>query len=220
MEKLFENAPEIISAAAKSPLGLFALMILVLAVLGFFFFRQASERTRVTIFVLIFVGVVAFGIAIFSASSPPSNESLVPNQEIEQLGDQKLAERQAQLEQKLREMEEALQREKNRGQQSNEAQESPAQYSNISGTWYAGVGVSYVIQQIGSAVTIQEISSLYGITAVGQGTITGRDMSFYYNTALGTKGRALLKLSVDGQQLTGTFTDLASGISLPTTLYR
>jgi hypothetical protein len=220
MEKFFENAPEIISAAAKSPLGLFALMILVLAVLGFFFFRQASERTRVVVFVLMFVGVAAFGIAIFGASSLPSGESLVPNKDIEQLGDQKLAERQAQLEQKLREMEEALQHEKNRVQQSDETQESPPQYSNISGTWYAGVGVSYVVQQIGVAVTIQEISSIYGITAVGQGTITGRDISFYYNTALGTRGRALLKLSEDGQQITGTFTDLASGFSMSTTLYR
>jgi hypothetical protein len=220
MEKLFENAPEIISAAAKSPLGLFALMILALAVLGFFFFRQASERTRVVVFVLMFVGVVAFGIAIFGASSLPSGESLVPNKDIEQLGDQKLAERQAQLELKLREMEEALERAKEKGQQSEPTQELPTQYANIGGTWYGGGGVSYLIQQIGSAVTIQEISSIYGVTAVGQGTITGQDISFSYSTALGTRGRAQLKLSADGRQITGTFTDLASGFSLPAALYR
>jgi hypothetical protein len=219
MEKLFENAPEIISAAAKSPLGLFALMILALAVLGFFFFRQASERTRVVIFVLMFVSVVAFGIAIFGAISPPSGQSLVPNQEIEQLGDQKLADRQAQLEQKLREMEEALQREKNRGQQTEPTQELPAQYANIGGTWYAS-GVSYFIQQFGTAVTIQEINPIYGVTAAGQGTITGRDISLSYNTVFGTTGSARLKLSADGRQLTGTFTDLTSGFSLTATLYR
>ncbi|MCI0694066.1 hypothetical protein L0337_18915 [candidate division KSB1 bacterium] len=219
MERLFENAPEIISAAAKSPLGLFALMILVLAVLGFFFFRQASERTRVTIFLLMFIGVVAFGIAIFSASSHPSGESLVPSKEIEQLSDQKLAERQAQLEQKLREMEDALERAKEKGQQSESAQELPTQYVNIAGTWYGG-GVSYLIQQIGSALTIQEISAIYGVTAVGQGTINGHDISFSYNTALGTRGSALLKLSADGRQITGTFTDFVSGLSWPTILYR
>ncbi|MDZ7364143.1 MAG: hypothetical protein ONB46_26030 [candidate division KSB1 bacterium] len=219
MEKLFENTPEIISAAAKSPLGLFALMILALAVLGFFFFRRASEGTRVTVFVLMFVGVVAFGIAIFDASHPPSGESLVPNQEIEQLGDQKLAERQVQLEQKLREMEEALQREKNRGQQSERTQELPAQYANIGGTWYGGGGVSYLIQQFGTAVTIQEISPIYGVTAAGQGTITGRDISLSYRTVFGTMGSAQFKVSADGRQLTGTFTDLASGFSLSTTLY-
>lgn len=69
MEKFFENVPEIIGAAAKSPLGLFALMILVLAFLGFFFFREAAERTRIAMFVLMFVGVASFGVAIFRTTS-------------------------------------------------------------------------------------------------------------------------------------------------------
>lgn len=220
MEKLFENAPEIISAAAKSPLGLFALMILVLAVLGFFFFRQASERTRVTIFLLMFIGVVAFGIAIFSASSPPSGKSLVPNKEIEQLGDQELAERQAQLEQKLREMEEALKRAKAEGQQSEPTQESPTQHASIGGIWYAG-GLSYVIQQLGTAVIIQEVNPIYGVTGAGQGTITGRDLNLsYYSNVFGAIGSARLRLSADERQLTGTFTNLTTGISSPTMLYR
>ncbi|MCI0694065.1 hypothetical protein L0337_18910 [candidate division KSB1 bacterium] len=68
MDNLIENAPKIIGEAAKSPLGLFALMILVLAVLGFFFFRQASERARIAMFVLMFVGVASFGAAIFRAT--------------------------------------------------------------------------------------------------------------------------------------------------------
>lgn len=64
MDELIRRAPEVIQEAAKSPLGLFALMILVLAVLAFFFFREASERTRVAIFALMFCGVAAFGYAI------------------------------------------------------------------------------------------------------------------------------------------------------------
>lgn len=79
MEKLFESAPEIIREAAKSPLGLFALMILALAILAFFFFREASERTRIAIFVLMVIGVVAFGVAIFrttpSGSPPPESRT-------------------------------------------------------------------------------------------------------------------------------------------------
>src|SRR2546427_10362924 len=63
MDKLIESAPNIIQEAAKSPLGLFALMILTLSVLGFFFFRNASERTRTTMFVLMFIGVASFGFA-------------------------------------------------------------------------------------------------------------------------------------------------------------
>jgi hypothetical protein len=64
MDELIRKAPEIIEAAAKSPLGILALMILALAVAGFFFFRGASELTRIGIYVLMFVGVAAFGGAV------------------------------------------------------------------------------------------------------------------------------------------------------------
>ena len=57
------HIPAIIEQAAKSPLGLFALMVIALSVLGFVFFRGASERTRVAMFVLLFVGVASFGVA-------------------------------------------------------------------------------------------------------------------------------------------------------------
>jgi len=67
MDALFENAPKIIEQAAKSPLGLFALMILVLAVLGYFFFKESSEITRLIIFIMMFSGVCIFGFAIFRA---------------------------------------------------------------------------------------------------------------------------------------------------------
>jgi hypothetical protein len=73
MEKLFESAPNIIAEAAKSPLGIFALMILAISVLGFFFFRRASERTRAGMFVLLIVGVASFGYATFSNSSRKSS---------------------------------------------------------------------------------------------------------------------------------------------------
>jgi len=73
MEKLFESAPDIIAEAAKSPLGIFALMILAISVLGFFFFRRASERTRSGMFVLLIVGVASFGYATFSNSSRKSS---------------------------------------------------------------------------------------------------------------------------------------------------
>ena len=69
MDKLIESAPNIIGQAAKSPLGIFALMILALSVLGFFFFRNSSERTRTAIFVLMLVGVASFGYATFRTAS-------------------------------------------------------------------------------------------------------------------------------------------------------
>lgn len=64
MEEIaIQQIPAIIEQAAKSPLGLFALMVIALSVLGFFFFRGASERTRIAMFVLLFFGVAAFGMA-------------------------------------------------------------------------------------------------------------------------------------------------------------
>jgi len=44
----------------------------------------------------------------------------------------------------------------------------------LAGTWHSAPGVSYLIQQNAAALTIQEISPLYGITAVGRGTIAGQ----------------------------------------------
>ena len=65
LETLFEQLPEIIAQAAASRLGLFALMIVALSLIGFFFFRHAETRVRVGIFVLLFVGVVLFGVQLF-----------------------------------------------------------------------------------------------------------------------------------------------------------
>ncbi len=58
-----QHVPAIIEQAAKSPLGLFALMVIALSALGFVFFRRSSERTRIAMFVMLFVGVVSFGVA-------------------------------------------------------------------------------------------------------------------------------------------------------------
>ena len=75
MDKVIESTPNIIGEAAKSPLGLFALMIITLSILGFLFFRNSSERTRGAVFVLMFIGVVSFGIATFRTIS-----DIVPTQ--------------------------------------------------------------------------------------------------------------------------------------------
>ncbi len=73
-----QHIPAIIEQAAKSPLGLFALMIVAISILGFFFFRDASERTRMGMFVLMFVGVVSFGVAALR-SLPGDSSASAPN---------------------------------------------------------------------------------------------------------------------------------------------
>lgn len=78
MPELSAQLPAIIAEAAKSPLGIFALMIISLAILGFFFFKEATEKTRIGIFSLLFVGVAAFGLSLVrttSAAAPASDAS-------------------------------------------------------------------------------------------------------------------------------------------------
>jgi hypothetical protein len=68
MDKLVERLPDIITAAAQSYLGILALLCVALSVLAYFFFAKASEKVKVGIFVMLFFGVIAFGVAMFRAS--------------------------------------------------------------------------------------------------------------------------------------------------------
>lgn len=85
MEKLSENLPAIIGAAAQSNLGILALFSVALSILAYLFFSGASDKIKVGIFVLLFFGVASFGIAMFSATSAPSSAIATaqtpPNQE-------------------------------------------------------------------------------------------------------------------------------------------
>lgn len=69
MDKLTEHLPAIIAAAAQSHLGILALLSVALSVLAYFFFAGASEKVKVGIFVLLFLGVVGFGAAMFRAAA-------------------------------------------------------------------------------------------------------------------------------------------------------
>ena len=68
LEKLI--SPDIIKAASASPLGILALMIVVLGVLAGLFFSRAAVQIRALIFVLIFGGAVAFGAAVVRTPAP------------------------------------------------------------------------------------------------------------------------------------------------------
>lgn len=72
MEKVAESLPQIITAAAQSYLGILALLSVALSFLAYVFFAKASEKIRVGIFVLLFVGVLGFGAAMFRASAAPT----------------------------------------------------------------------------------------------------------------------------------------------------
>jgi hypothetical protein len=78
MNELAKSLPEIIKEAATSPLGILALMIVGLAILAFFFFRGASERTRLVIFVMLFFGVATFGAAVMHQAGKTRSEDTHP----------------------------------------------------------------------------------------------------------------------------------------------
>ena len=64
MDTLIKQLPEIITAAAQSPLGILALLSVALSVLAYYFFAKSSDKVKVGIFVLLFGGVFGFGGAI------------------------------------------------------------------------------------------------------------------------------------------------------------
>lgn len=78
MEPLFKTLPDIIKAAAQSQLGILALLSVALSVLAYLFFAKSLLKVRVGIFVLLFVGVAGFGVAMFRASAPVAAAAPVP----------------------------------------------------------------------------------------------------------------------------------------------
>jgi len=72
MDMLAESLPALITAAAQSYLGILALLSIALSVLAYAFFATASEKVKVGIFVLLFVGVLGFGAAMFRVSAGAS----------------------------------------------------------------------------------------------------------------------------------------------------
>jgi hypothetical protein len=90
---------------------------------------------------------------------------------------------------------------------------------NISGTWRTAEGLTYVLQQRGNVVTVEEIDRGV-VTSRGQGTLVGRDLDITYSRFDGSKGRAHVKVSADGKEMTGTFTNFTFGESGSLVLYR
>jgi O-acetyl-ADP-ribose deacetylase (regulator of RNase III) len=78
VEKLIDKAPEIIREAARSPLGLLALVVLLLSLLALIFFYDASEQIRLIIFVLILIAAAFFVAKVFQiAASATENKPVI-----------------------------------------------------------------------------------------------------------------------------------------------
>jgi hypothetical protein len=68
-EEGIKSVPDIVKAAATTPLGIFALMVICLGVLGFVLLKKANGYLGLVTLFLLFGGVVAFGISIFNEAS-------------------------------------------------------------------------------------------------------------------------------------------------------
>lgn len=69
MDSVAENAPSIIEAAAQSPLGIIALLILTAGALAYLFFGKAGDRVKVAVFTMFFVAMAGFGLLVLGSPS-------------------------------------------------------------------------------------------------------------------------------------------------------
>lgn len=170
------------------------------------------------------LGSVKFGKPGNTPPAPPtdpghSTTPIVQPDAAKQVDQHEMARRQADLEAKLRRMEEMLKRSEARPVRRSPEGESvdgtapPPHQMNIAGTWHDRTGVSWVIQQTGTAVAVQELNPLLGVTAVGQGTVSGHQLQLTYQSAMQTTGQAALTISNDGRSLLGNARDNVTGVT-------
>ena len=63
-QQAVQSLPGVIEAAAKSPLGVMALMAILIAAIAYTFFKEASSALKSIIFLVLFAGVVGFGFSV------------------------------------------------------------------------------------------------------------------------------------------------------------
>lgn len=95
----------------------------------------------------------------------------------------------------------------------------PARTANsITGQWSSATGSSYMLQQQGENVSIQEYT-LGAVSAVGEGTFDGRNLDASVQTLMGEVDIDL-NLSTDGRRLSGQLTYSLTGGITPFEMYR
>ena len=74
-ELVTKDCSAIIESASKSPLGILALMILVLGSLGVVFFKHADAKIKAVIYRAMLGGVIGYGTAISRVNSDVAKEA-------------------------------------------------------------------------------------------------------------------------------------------------
>lgn len=79
MDAFFDNAPAILAAASKSPLGTISLMALALSIISIIWFHSASAKIKVLIFLFLFVGMALFVYSMMPMIKEKNVDSLQKN---------------------------------------------------------------------------------------------------------------------------------------------
>ncbi|HVF88267.1 MAG TPA: hypothetical protein VM866_11790 [Pyrinomonadaceae bacterium] len=206
---------------------------------------EKSWKPANTFFALLLLALVGYNLysgltvkklglpGLFEIEFGNAAGGLASEKRVEEIGDNELKSRQAKLEQQVEKL------------QTQVAAKTPEQPSsapdaarrvisqtttvaaptresfNLSGSWQSDEdGLSYVVQQSGSTLIVQETHAAFGITAAGQGQMVGQDIELSVTTVPGTTGMARLRVSDDGNRITGQVTDFTTGGVAPVSMYR
>jgi len=75
MKEIAEYLPEIIKASSTSNLGIVALMLILFSTLSWAFFRQSSEKWKLTAIVLLLLGCILLGYSTLEATKDASDSN-------------------------------------------------------------------------------------------------------------------------------------------------
>lgn len=64
MDAFFENAPALLTAAAKNPLGILGLMVIALSVIAALWFHSSSAKVKISVFVFLMAGVTGYAFSV------------------------------------------------------------------------------------------------------------------------------------------------------------
>lgn len=157
-------------------------------------------------------------------------QGIVTEKRVEEVGAGELKTRQGNLEGQLKQLQTRLEE---KGEQpatlvanSKSApvslNETTAPAFNLSGAWEPPEDdpSTYSLWQNGDSLVLEQSLAPYGVLAVGQGQIVGRNINITYTTILGTTGRGTATISPDGNRITGQVTDLTTGVTTPLIISR
>lgn len=78
MDKLVEQTANIVREAARSPLGLLALLVIAVSLVSLAFFQSSSDLIKVPIFLALLLAAALFGIKVFQLASERQSNSISP----------------------------------------------------------------------------------------------------------------------------------------------